>query len=138
MIGANTIFKLLEQLIGISTTTVNIKYRALSKLVISRSCERNMLFLRTFRSNNGFLHKVRVNTSIPCAGDTFSTDHLPAGKGVLKVPLGEEHQQEVHTPNMFFLPAREDAKMVHAEGICIPWQSWRIKITRVLSKEMKP
>src|SRR5580658_5852756 len=24
------------------------------------------------------------------------------GKGVLKVPLGEEHQQEVHTPNMFF------------------------------------
>ena len=40
------------------------KIRPWAKLIISRSCERNLPFLRTFRSNNGFLHKLHVNTSI--------------------------------------------------------------------------
>jgi hypothetical protein len=67
---------------------------------------------------------VGIKVKVVCAeGITYD---IGKGKGVLKVPLGEEHQQEVHTPNMFFpdhlylskfLPAREGAKMVRAEGI---------------------
>ena len=40
---------------------------------------------------------------VVCAEGITREEHVRRkGKGVLKVPLGEEHQQEVHTPNMFF------------------------------------
>ena len=63
---------------------------------------------------------------MPSARTTFP-------RRLLKVPLGEEHQREVHAPNMFipsaqttftFLPAREGAKMVRAEGITSAGAIW--------------